>query len=120
MAHAAISRTTSHKRMIIETKYANDRGHMNDADQLFRLYLNSYPDDTPMRVNRANLLRKSGRQQEAKKTERLNYRHANPLTRGLLEQTGHGAVGRSTGQTRRGCCISTLWNEKKRQPKTPN
>jgi eukaryotic-like serine/threonine-protein kinase len=60
-----ISRTTTRERMMIETKYANDRGHVNDADQLFRLYLNSYPDDTPMRVNYANLLRKNGRQQEA-------------------------------------------------------
>ena len=60
-----VSRTTTRERMMIETKYANDRGHVNDADQLFRLYLNSYPDDTPMRVNYANLLRKNGRQQEA-------------------------------------------------------
>src|SRR4029077_7792863 len=64
-ALSLISRSTTRERMIIETKYANDRGHVNDADQLFRLYLNSYPDDAPMRVNYANLLRKNGRQQEA-------------------------------------------------------
>jgi len=64
-ALSLISRSTTRERMIIETKYANDRGHVNDADQLFRFYLNSYPDDTPMRVNYANLLRKNGRQQEA-------------------------------------------------------
>ena len=64
-ALSLISRTTNRERMMIETKYANDRGHVEEADQLFRLYLNSYPDDTPMRVNYANLLRKNNRQQEA-------------------------------------------------------
>ena len=64
-ALSLISRTTNRERMMIETKYANDRGHVEEADQLFRLYLNSYPDDTPMRVNYANLLRKNNRQKEA-------------------------------------------------------
>ena len=64
-ALALISRTTTRERMMIETKYAMDRGHVNEADQLFLLYLNSYPDDTTMRVNYATLLRKNGRNQEA-------------------------------------------------------
>ena len=64
-ALSLISRTTNRERMMIETKYANDRGRVEEADQLFRLYLNSYPDDTPMRVNYANLLRKNNRQKEA-------------------------------------------------------
>jgi eukaryotic-like serine/threonine-protein kinase len=59
------SRTTTRERTMIETKYAMDRGHVNEADQLFLLYLNSYPDDTTMRVNYATLLRKNGRQQDA-------------------------------------------------------
>jgi DNA-binding winged helix-turn-helix (wHTH) protein/tetratricopeptide (TPR) repeat protein len=64
-ALSLISRTTTRERMMIETKYAMDRGHVNEADQLFLLYLNSYPDDTTMRVNYATLLRKNGRNQEA-------------------------------------------------------
>jgi DNA-binding winged helix-turn-helix (wHTH) protein/tetratricopeptide (TPR) repeat protein len=64
-ALSLISRTTTRERMIIETKYAMDRGHVDEADQLFLLYLNSYPDDTTMRVNYATLLRKNGRNQEA-------------------------------------------------------
>jgi DNA-binding winged helix-turn-helix (wHTH) protein/tetratricopeptide (TPR) repeat protein len=64
-ALSLISRTTTRERMMIETKYAMDRGHVNEADQLFLLYLNSYPDDTTMRVNYATLLRKNGRQQDA-------------------------------------------------------
>jgi DNA-binding winged helix-turn-helix (wHTH) protein/tetratricopeptide (TPR) repeat protein len=64
-ALSLISRTTTRERMMIETKYAMDRGHVNEADQLFLLYLNSYPDDTTMRVNYATLLRKNGRNQQA-------------------------------------------------------
>ena len=64
-ALSLISRTTTRERMMIETKYAMDRGHVDEADQLFLLYLNSYPDDTTMRVNYATLLRKNGRNQEA-------------------------------------------------------
>ena len=64
-ALSLLSRTTTRERMMIETKYAMDRGHVNDADQLFRLYLNSYPDDTTMRVNYATLLRRNGRNPEA-------------------------------------------------------
>jgi eukaryotic-like serine/threonine-protein kinase len=64
-ALASISRSTTRERMMIETEYAMDRGHVNDADQLFRLYLTSYPDDTTMRVNYATLLRRNGRNQEA-------------------------------------------------------
>jgi DNA-binding winged helix-turn-helix (wHTH) protein/tetratricopeptide (TPR) repeat protein len=64
-ALSLISRTTTRERMQIETNYAKDRGHVSDADQLFRLYLASYPDDMTMRVNYANLLRKIDRNQEA-------------------------------------------------------
>lgn len=64
-ALSLIARTTTRERMLIETKYAMDRGNVKDADQLFLFYLNSYPDDTTMRVNYATLLRKNGRNQEA-------------------------------------------------------
>jgi DNA-binding winged helix-turn-helix (wHTH) protein/tetratricopeptide (TPR) repeat protein len=64
-ALSLISRTTTRERMMIETKYAMDRGHVDEADRLFRLYLASYPDDTTMRVNYATLLRKNGRNQDA-------------------------------------------------------
>jgi eukaryotic-like serine/threonine-protein kinase len=59
------SRTTDRERMIIETQYASNQGHMPEADLLFRNYLDRYPDDFVMRFDYANLLRKNQRQTNA-------------------------------------------------------
>ncbi len=64
-ALALSSRTTDRERMIIETHYADDLGHIGDADALYRSYLSRYPDDWDMRSDYALLLRRHGRAAEA-------------------------------------------------------
>ncbi len=64
-ALSEVSRTTERERMIIETRYAQDRGHLNDAVALFNLYLDRYPDDSLMRYDYANLLWRNGRDRES-------------------------------------------------------
>jgi DNA-binding winged helix-turn-helix (wHTH) protein/tetratricopeptide (TPR) repeat protein len=59
------ARTTDRERMVIQTNYAQDRDHVDEANELFRQYLNRYPDDATMRFNYATLLRKHNRQPEA-------------------------------------------------------
>jgi DNA-binding winged helix-turn-helix (wHTH) protein/tetratricopeptide (TPR) repeat protein len=59
------SRTTDRERMIIETDYALDQNHASEANLLFRAYLDHYPDDSVMRFDYANLLRKNDRQTDA-------------------------------------------------------
>jgi DNA-binding winged helix-turn-helix (wHTH) protein/tetratricopeptide (TPR) repeat protein len=64
-ALSLLSRTTDRERMIIETRYALDQNHVPEADLLFGAYLNRYPDDSVMRFDYANLLRKNDRQTDA-------------------------------------------------------
>jgi eukaryotic-like serine/threonine-protein kinase len=61
-ALSLLSRTTDRERLIIQTRYSADRGHPSEAVQLFHVYLDRYPDDSVMRFDYANLLRKNGRQ----------------------------------------------------------
>jgi hypothetical protein len=58
------ARTTERERMNIQTSYAQNRDHVDEADQLFRQYLGCYPDDATMRFNYPNLLRRHNRQPE--------------------------------------------------------
>ena len=64
-ALALSSRTTDRERMIIQTHYADDLGHIGDADALYRSYLSRYPDDWDMLSDYALLLRRHGRAAEA-------------------------------------------------------
>ena len=64
-ALSLLSRTTDRERLIIQTQYASNRNHLNEADQLFRAYLGRYPDDSIMRFDYAALLRKNGRYTDA-------------------------------------------------------
>lgn len=64
-ALALSSRTTERERMIIQAEYADDRGHVDEADALYRDYLRQYPDDWKMRSAYAHLLRLHGHQVEA-------------------------------------------------------
>lgn len=63
-ALADASRVTPREREIIETQYAEDRGHVPDAIQLYERYLQEYPDDLDMRFNYARLLRMNGHASE--------------------------------------------------------
>jgi eukaryotic-like serine/threonine-protein kinase len=58
-------RTTDRERLYIQTRYAQDLGHVADATNRFDVYLKSYPDDWGMRFNFASLLRSNGQSQEA-------------------------------------------------------
>jgi DNA-binding winged helix-turn-helix (wHTH) protein/tetratricopeptide (TPR) repeat protein len=64
-ALALISRTTQRERMSIEASYANSRGHVSEAEQLYRIYLQRYPDDWPMLMSYARLLRMNGNAEQA-------------------------------------------------------
>ncbi|MGC1105929.1 MAG: tetratricopeptide repeat protein [Candidatus Acidiferrales bacterium] len=59
-ALANSSRITPREREIIQTQYADDRGHVEDAIQLYERYLEEYPDDLDMRFGYARLLRMHG------------------------------------------------------------
>lgn len=59
-ALANSSRITSREREIIETQYAEDRGHVGEAMRLYERYLDEYPDDLDMRFDYARLLRTHG------------------------------------------------------------
>ncbi len=61
-ALSLLSHTTDRERFSIQTRYAADRGHLSEAVGLYHAYLDRYPDDSVMRFNYANLLRKNGRQ----------------------------------------------------------
>ena len=64
-ALALASRTTDRERLLIQVNYADDLGHVSDADALYRAYLSRYPDDWTMLSNYARLLRGHGRAREA-------------------------------------------------------
>ena len=64
-ALALSSRTTERERMIIQVHYADDLGHIGDADALYQSYLIRYPDDWEMLSDYALLLRRHGRAPEA-------------------------------------------------------
>ncbi|MGC2163924.1 MAG: tetratricopeptide repeat protein [Silvibacterium sp.] len=56
-ALALASRTTERERMNIQVNYADDRGHVQEADSLYQIFLKHYPDDWVMRSNYARFLR---------------------------------------------------------------
>lgn len=59
------SRTTERERMMIQVEYAHDLDHVEEADTLYRSYLDRYPDDWKMLSDYAYLLLRHGRQKEA-------------------------------------------------------
>jgi tetratricopeptide (TPR) repeat protein len=58
-------RTTERERLYIQTRYAQDLGHVSEARSSFDVYLKAYPDDWGMRFNYASLLRSDGQPQDA-------------------------------------------------------
>src|SRR5271155_4553029 len=58
-------RTTDRERLYIQTRYAQDLGHVDEARNRFDVYLKAYPDDWGMRLNYASLLRSNGQPQDA-------------------------------------------------------
>ena len=58
-------RTTDRERLYIQTRYAQNLGHVAEAGNRFDVYLKAYPDDWGMRFNYASLLRSNGQAQEA-------------------------------------------------------
>jgi eukaryotic-like serine/threonine-protein kinase len=64
-ALALSSRTTDRERMIIQAQYADDLAHVQEADALYRAYLERYPGDWNMLSDYAHFLRMHGRAAEA-------------------------------------------------------
>ena len=50
------SRTTERERMIIQVNYVDSQGHLDEANGLYRIYLQRYPDDWTVLGNYARLL----------------------------------------------------------------
>lgn len=64
-ALALASRTTERERMNIQVNFADSRGHFDEADRLYRAYLQNYPDDWVVLGSYARLLRTHGHADEA-------------------------------------------------------
>jgi DNA-binding winged helix-turn-helix (wHTH) protein/tetratricopeptide (TPR) repeat protein len=64
-ALALTKRTTERERMNIEVNYVDSQGHFDEADRIYRAYLERYPDDWTILGDYARLLRTHGRANEA-------------------------------------------------------
>ncbi|MGH9864435.1 MAG: tetratricopeptide repeat protein, partial [Candidatus Acidiferrales bacterium] len=64
-ALALSNRVTDRERMIISANFADDMNHVDEAVNLYQVYLRKYPDDWSMLKNYAHLLRMHGRAPEA-------------------------------------------------------
>jgi DNA-binding winged helix-turn-helix (wHTH) protein/tetratricopeptide (TPR) repeat protein len=64
-ALALASRTTDRERMNIQINYADSQKHFDEADRLYRIYLERYPEDWVMLAGYARLLRTNGHAEEA-------------------------------------------------------
>ena len=64
-ALALTKRTTERERMYIQVNYVDSQGHFDEADGLYRFYLQRYPDDWTMLGDYARLLRTHGHADEA-------------------------------------------------------
>ena len=62
---ALSDRVTTRERMIINANFADDMNYVDDAVNLYGVYLKQYPDDWNMLKNYAHLLRMHGHAQEA-------------------------------------------------------
>ncbi|HTT33620.1 MAG TPA: protein kinase [Methylomirabilota bacterium] len=58
-------RTTERERLFVRAMFAYSQNHFSDASQLFREYLQEYPDDSGARFSLAHLLRDNNRCAEA-------------------------------------------------------
>ena len=76
-------RTTDRERLLIRAQFAGSQNHYSEAFQLLQQYLQDYPDDTPMRLSLAHLLRTNDRCGEAleqyQEVLRVNPRSASSL-----------------------------------------
>jgi len=94
-ALALIPRTTQRERMNIQANYANAQGHLDDAESLYQISLQSYPDDFQTLSSYAGLLRKNGRAQESIAQYEALLRIAPDDTRTHVElATAYGTLGR--------------------------
>ena len=59
------SRTTERERMIIQVNYVDSQGHLDEANGLYQIYLQRYPDDWTVLGDYARLLRTNGHADEA-------------------------------------------------------
>jgi serine/threonine protein kinase/tetratricopeptide (TPR) repeat protein len=59
------TRTTERERLSIQAGYAANQNHVGEANNLYHVYLNKYPDDWRIRSNFAGTLRNNGEYKEA-------------------------------------------------------
>lgn len=64
-ALALSNRITDRERLLIEADFKSDLGYRDEAERLYQLYLQSYPDDWQVRYNLGGLYRSIGRPGEA-------------------------------------------------------
>jgi eukaryotic-like serine/threonine-protein kinase len=90
-------RTTERERLYVQTRYAQDLGHVSEARSCFDVYLKAYPDDWGMRFNYASLLRGNGQLQDALEQykELVRMEPNNPFNY-IDIATTHSELGNST------------------------
>ena len=94
-ALALISRTTEREGMNIQANYADAQGHLEDAESLYQISLQRYPDDFETLSSYAHLLRRNGRAQESIAQYETLLRIAPDDTRTHVElATAYATLGR--------------------------
>jgi DNA-binding winged helix-turn-helix (wHTH) protein/tetratricopeptide (TPR) repeat protein len=95
-ALALIPRATVRERMNIQANYAINQGHVEDAERLYQISLQHYPDDWGTRLTYARLLRTNGRAEESIAQYQTLLHSAPDDTRTHVElATAYNALGRS-------------------------
>jgi tetratricopeptide (TPR) repeat protein len=64
-ALALVARTTDRERLLIQAASASANGNTGEAERIYRAYLATYPDDTPVRYSLGTMLMMSKRPSEA-------------------------------------------------------
>jgi tetratricopeptide (TPR) repeat protein len=94
-ALALVSRTTLRERMNIQANYANNQGHVEEAERLYQISLQQYPDDWGVLGSYARLLRTNGRARESIAAYETLLRMAPDDTRTHVElATAYEQLGR--------------------------
>ena len=89
-------RTTDRERLYIRASYQRDLGHVDEAVQLHKIYLRTYPDDTAARYGLGTFLMRNHRLEEAIEQLKEVLRVAPADASALVNlATSYGELGRS-------------------------
>ena len=98
-ALALSARTTERERLRIQANYADDLGHVDSADSLYRVYLDRYPDDWQALSNYALFCASTiGRKKRSRDTRKCSA--SRPTTRKTYVEmaTAYRSSGKIAGR----------------------